>query len=441
MGYLKLESNIMKQIILIIFAFFVSCQYENGEKNNFDIWVADSLNNTVEHFFLSDVAQSIDIISLETNKKSVFDDILNLSVGKNDILILSNTTRVLRFDKEGQYLNDIAALGEGPTDFFYSHGIGINDDQKLIHLTSGLNTKNEVKTYTYEGQFIRSVKVANEGAFMDAGKNTGERRNYSFINNKHVFRRMLPIQDGSTDIWQIGVFDTSGRKLIAFPDPINANYKNKVKAYRADEIIKKPGSWFARSPIQNLYSNQVNYLFEFNDTIYRYNENNNTLKPRYILHCGERPDFDEMRKLDKQWDFFQYVIVTNILEVKDYLYLVVEKDRTAYLLRVEKNTGVIQSIQQEGELLETPLMKIKYRDASSPGFTNDLCGGVSFFPTYHNNKQWISVFEASDLLEQINLDMLKKENVVFPEKRDELVRIVTKLKEDDNPVIMIITLK
>ena len=67
-------------------------------------------------------------------------------------------------------------------------------------------------------------------------------------------------------------------------------------------------------------------MFEANDTIYRYNEKNNTLKPRYIMHCGKRPDAESIYKIGKNSDYFKYIFAFDLLETKDYLYIDVEKD-------------------------------------------------------------------------------------------------------------------
>ncbi len=58
-----------------------------------------------------------------------------------------------------------------------------------------------------------------------------------------------------------------------------------------------------------------------------------------------------------------------------------------------------------------------------------------------NENSWIAKYEATDLLEQIDIDELKVTEVLMPEEKAQLIRILENLKEDDNPVIMIATLK
>ena len=431
-------------IFLFIFFVFISCQkkqvHNKGEKNEgeiVDIWVVDSLENRVDQLLLSDVAQDIEIIPLQFDKNHSFSFTDNMVAGDNDFF-LNTRKMVLHYDKKGKFLNQIGKRGEGPEDISSSNGIGIDDKNHLIYVAHGLGLENEIKTYNYQGEFIKSTRIAERGAHM-YGTVHQETRNYTFYNNQHVLRRLLPTSDNSKDIWQIQVQDTSGTILATFYDPVIMNYIDKNHEGKLENAPSN--QWFAFSPILNRYLDNINFMFDSNDTIYQYLETKKALKPRYILHCGERPTFKDIRTLNKEPEYFKYTFITDILESKDFLYLVAEKDRFAYLLRVDKKTGATHTIRQEGEIIISPIMKVRHRKITVPGFTNDLCGGLPFFPNSQDNKQWIAAFDAPDLLEKIDIEQLKKSDVLLPEKRDQLVRILENLNEDDDPVIMIVTLK
>ena len=80
-------------------------------------------------------------------------------------------------------------------------------------------------------------------------------------------------------------------------------------------------------------------------------------------------------------------------------------------------------------------MKVRYVDVETPKFINDLCGGLPFYPFDQNENSWIAKYEATDLLEKIDIDELKVTEVLMPEKKAQLIRILENLKEYDNPVI------
>lgn len=436
----------MKEYIclLLLLLAFISCNKpkqgnESPPKILTEIFVEDSLLNKTTEFLLSDVADDIEIIPLETNEESAFKFLTNLQVGVTDLFINSRIA-VLRFDINGKFLHKIGSMGEGPQDFIICEGIGIDDQARLVHIAAALSSTNQIRTFTYEGKFVKSTRIAEDGAYM-SGSTHGEDRSYTFFNNQHLFRRMLPVWDGSKDIWLIQIQDTVGNIKARFYDPANYGSESQIHKQSADGKNIIPNYWNEFSCVFNRYNDKANFLFDTNDTIYQYNDVKATLKPRFIIHCGSRPSISEIRKLDKSPEYFKYVVVTDVLETKDWMFLIAEKDNLCYLLRFDKLTGSIQTIHTEGEIAESRIMQIRYRKTDPPGFTNDLCGGLPFYPSFQTEKQWIAQYDAVDLLENVDLNELKNNDYLLPSKRDKLVKIIENLKEDDNPVLMIVTLK
>ena len=65
---------------------------------------------------------------------------------------------------------------------------------------------------------------------------------------------------------------------------------------------------------------------------------------------------------------------------------------------------------------------------------------LPFYPTSTTDRQWLC-YNSFDLLEQVDIEELKRSEILLLEKRDQLVKILENLKENDNPVIMVATLK
>lgn len=422
---------------------------ENGRKDEnsvlVDIHIKDSLHNFVDQFLLSEVVKDLEIIPLETSKECLLNSVGNITIGEKDIFVVMMKA-LLRFDRNsGKFLNVVARFGEGPGDVNYCKGVGLDEPNELIYTLASPLGANEIKSFTYDGVWKNTMKVAKTGAWMEAGSFGGADRLYYYFNGRHVFRRMLPIQDGSKDLWQIGIMDKTGKYRMKITDPACLAHQQSLANHAIGKAPVDVGivkyAIFSASPIQNRYYNHINYLFDTNDTIYRYSLKQDVFKPRYILHCGDRPDFASLHKMAKESDYFHCIFVSNILETRDYLFLTANQDAYSYLLRVNKENGSVASIRNSGVIKETPFMKVKYVDVESPGFTNDICGGLPFFPFDQDEKTWIAKYEAADLLEQINMEELKATEVLMPEKKAQLIRILENLKEDDNPVIMIATLK
>ena len=76
------------------------------------------------------------------------------------------------------------------------------------------------------------------------------------------------------------------------------------------------------------------------------------------------------------------------------------------------------------------------------GLTNDLDGGVNFWPrTIINDSTFVSWIEASKLKEYIASNEFKESNPKYPEKKEELEKLANSLKDTDNPVLMLVRLK
>jgi hypothetical protein len=168
-----------------------------------------------------------------------------------------------------------------------------------------------------------------------------------------------------------------------------------------------------------------------------------SLQVRYTMNCGDRPDFGVAHTFAKDIAFFKYIYVTKMLESKDHIYLAVSRSDNQYLLQFDKRNGSIRTIREKRPVERSAIMKIHIRkgEDTPPGFTNDLCGGLPFYPDYVDGHYWIARYEVADLLEKINPEKLRKADVLLPKKRDKLVDILEHLDEDDNPVLMIATLK
>lgn len=422
---------------------FASCQTEKKRQSDlFEIDVVSGINNKVDELLLSDAASDLDIIPLETSDSCLIQRIRKMEIGENDLFINNSSiaySRIFRFDKNGKFLNVIARQGEAPQEIMSIDGLGIDDSNQEIHVGNAFGFINEIKTYRYDGSWQGTIKAAKSGAAL-FGTMNWDQRSYYFFNGKHIIRRFLPLQDGTKDLWQIGILDQEGKYIARLYDPNMLQHQKEIDANNGGQHIDKIRyAWGTGSPVLNRYQDYINFMYDSNDTIYRYNENKNTQTPYYVLNCGDRPSPELIYRTTKNADYFNYIFAYDLLETKDFLYVDVEKDKSAFLLKVDKKNGDIQSLELEGEMSQGYFGQ-DYRKVDAPKFTNDLCGGLPFYPTSHNNRKWICAFTPTDLME-IDIEKLKKADVLLPEKRNQLVKILEGLKDDDNPVIMVATLK
>lgn len=76
------------------------------------------------------------------------------------------------------------------------------------------------------------------------------------------------------------------------------------------------------------------------------------------------------------------------------------------------------------------------------GFINDLDGGPNFVPlTIKDDNTLIAWVDALQLKKHVTTNAFKNSKPKYPEKKKELVELAGRLKETDNPVLILVRLK
>lgn len=405
------------------------------ESKNYVINVETAIDNVRDTFLLSDVVDDIHIIPLEFDERFVYNNIRKICIDEEDLFLTADNSVVLHYNINGEILNAIGRLGEGPEEFLYCFGISLDTDLKRIYVASGFCLNNNVKSYTYTGEYIGSINVAEKGYCMLGSENNF----YDYKQGVHIFRRMLPLTDGGKDIWLLQMQDTVANVLASFYNSVDLKYLDVINenGFSWDNFHLK--YWTERSPVYSFYKDDMNFVFEGNDTIYEYDFKNRKLDCEYVLHTNYHHDIEKERKPVKSYDECLYLRVRDMFETSKYIFLSIEKGTACFLLKFNKDDETIYTIMNEGEIRSDGINGTCFRAVDSPGFVNDLCGGPVFYPEFKSDKEWINVYSAEELLECV--DKIKKENVLIPNKKEKLLSILSSLKGDDNPILFVAKLK
>lgn len=434
-------------LFIIVFLFVMaSCagKHDAGASNNNVINLKLAINNSATQMLISDAADDIEIIPLETTEKSVFDysKIKHIVSANNDVFITTGK-RIMHFNKKGNYVGDIGSYGQAPMEYDYASSLGYDERKKILYVTSGFSTTNMLKAYDNEGKYKESIKIAKDGVFINTVATRNELAEYRYIDGFHLFRRMLPIPDMRQNPWQIMIKDTLNNLITTITDPIASQHQMRLLNSGGFEISRAGNYWSAFEPVINSYKGKHSVMFDGNDTIYKIGTGMIRLYHRFLIDTGsEQLDEIELHQLDKTDNYLNnYIHPTYFLETKNFLYIVAEKDDYAYLCQYNKHNGEICSIKKQGEIRFSELMNVHYRRMQLPQFTDDITGGCSFYPDHHNDNEWIGVIPAERLLSEIDINELEKKEVKLPHRKQQLIKVLKNLKEDDNPVLMIVKLK
>jgi len=159
--YMKIHTNNGKlnRLVNVLFAvFLIGCQ--SGTESDtgspgiitLDIKVVEAGNNP-----LDEIVSHVSFLKLETTEESLIGRIANLQFHNDDIFVLNeggngpNLTELLRYNKQGQFLNKIGCDGRGPEEIINPRDFIFTDG--YIDVWSMLN----ISRFTLEGRFVEKV--------------------------------------------------------------------------------------------------------------------------------------------------------------------------------------------------------------------------------------------------------------------------------------------
>ena len=400
----------------------------------------EAINNPVKQMLLSDAAEDIEIIPLETTSESALDLIRNLTSFDEGFIVYTQQDRCVFFDKNGKTQRIYHMQGQGPEEVIYPMGASYDERTKSIEIW-GFAT-NTISSYGLDGTFRNKIRVYRDMSAIVADGDAREERIYRNVDGYHVMRRLLPA--GSLDNpWQILIRDSANRKVAEITDPIALKYKDKSISNEEFGSISYMSAWCERTPVLSLYKGTRSIMFDGNDTIYRLATSKNKIYRRFLMKTSsEQIPIEQLHKLDMSDDYLnKYIRPRDLLESQDYMYIHCENKANAYLVRFNKETGEMFSFCVQGKNERSAVSGMMRRLIDRPEFTDDLTGGCSFFPNHTNDNEWIGVIPAERLLTEIDIEELEKKEVKLTHRKQQLINVLKNLKEDDNPVLMIVKLK
>lgn len=110
---------------------------------------------------LSDIADSVRYVPLETNDKCLIDFINPGKVVKTSkYWFVSSNSRLYQYTTDGKFVRNIGSRGGGPGQFNYFQQIDVNEDTGLVFM---LTTSGKVNVYDMEtGKFLYDIKTPDK---------------------------------------------------------------------------------------------------------------------------------------------------------------------------------------------------------------------------------------------------------------------------------------
>ena len=415
-----------KLINVIILVLFSSCsgkqttqqvQEENKsqEKSFYTIDLSkDFSGSDNETLLLSDIVEDVEYVKLETTDDCLLAGTARVFITNDDIYTLNNYSdyKLLRFDrKTGKFISQIGSIGQGPKEMINPCFVFAKDS--LVYVTS--TSTDKVYVYTNENQFIRSVPFCKDRSSFEDGVG----QTISVIDHQYIVRHpgQLQSQFNYNQYMAAEVIDMNSNRLFAMRDTSDVYG------------IMLTLDW---DPVRWYYKGNINFYNEPDRTVYAVTKD--SIIPRYHFNLGDNkwPVMDG--KLTKE--FIKHIKFKSFRETEDYLYLYWNQSEKGYFARFNKKTETLDVQEQEK-------FKGRFWHLGVQGLKNDINGcnrSVDFIGLMDEQSSIVQMFSASGKEDYIKV-LKESQDVKFPEKRQQLLKLLEEMGEEDNQILAIYKLK
>ncbi len=353
---------------------------------------------------LSEIAD--DIIYVPLDNSLPIGITYKLKITHDYIYISTKDIGIVKFDRSGKLVRKIGNRGSGPGEYHYGMDFATDDKTGNIFVMD----PGKIKVYSPSGIFLRDLLVKEYLNYM--GDDIEIYNSFLFIPD------YLRLGD-SKNIWIF--LDTLGNLV--------SKKENSVPPFNAD---------IGGGNIYQ-YANTLFYYNWINDTIFSISPDLSS-KEAYLFAQGDhrwpttRVDISSWSSLSKLFK------PGTMFETKKFillLYSYLDKYAICLIDKKTKKTFLAYKYYKEA-----PEGTVKYR----PYLTNDLDGGMPLTESIHyyveKDKEYITqLINTLDLKQYISSDEFKNNSAKYLEKKKEIETLANRLKETDNPVLMIVKLK
>ena len=380
----------MRRIGPIIFLIIItlSCCNRNDKPPGIQLIDLTGNLNQESNIFLSDIATDIEYVPLETSQGNFLQDVSEFTVSKKYILIYDRRqNKVFLFNRQGGFITKIGRSGQGPGEFNRPDQVYISKDESVIYI---LNWKKILK-FNPDGEYLETIN-------LDPGA-----------------RKMLEWQDGlllsypfpaSVDFqgYSFGLFDLDGNLIERlFPPGISIVNTDRPRMMYGPYTYQDTLCFFT-----------LDY-----DTVWGMSRKGEVY-PRMVLKMkGEQRNPYEMA--DPQDLPTSGFWIVNFRETKDRVFIIGNMGRIMHPLIYNRESH-----------------EVLYAKDQIP---NDLDGGMRFWPGKIVGNISYKFTYPSHFTYYREKGSYYEGEVKFPEKKTALYSMVDNIKEGDNPILVIVTLK
>jgi hypothetical protein len=404
---MKIIKLIIQSVVLFIFITCTARTERDLDSSIKKISIDITQNKILK---LSDFADSIEIIPLETTDQNLIAEIRRIIVHNERYYIRSTRGwqdgKLFVFDKQGKFLFRIGTKGQGPGQYIDFRDFAITNDQvKLISYGKILN-------YGLDGTYINEKKLDIVAkAFCSLNENENIFYGYeAYKRNNHL----------------LSIFDIAGTHV------------QDIMKVESAEVAKSEAN-FNQNALEA--DGDICYFnYPYCDTIYGIT--NRIAYPIYYVDYGNKklpPDIyeakDDAMKMEEKRKRFGYYCTLYAMGFGEHFVFIGSGDseRNSYISLYSKETGIVLTGQR--------IMDDMYFIGNVIKLRNTI---ISVMPSNAIGEYLLCQIEPDKLLDAYNQYKMKlstEEWDKFCKKYPHLIDICANMQEDDNPLLLKIRVK
>ncbi|MDD4363884.1 MAG: 6-bladed beta-propeller [Atribacterota bacterium] len=370
---------------LILFTVFSFTQTYNYTANliTIDLTKLPEKGNNIN---ISDFASEITYLPLETNKEFFIDKNAKFYLFDSIIVCCGHHQIFLFNSNDGSFIRSIGEYGRGPDGFINSRSCYLKKDEIIIN---AYGWQYPLIEYSINGKIQNKIKMDNY-----------TRNIFWLKDNLYVGYYE---KNSYSDSLRLQIYDNKNERIISsFYDKRKFKDTNRFTFYRTSFYRFK----------DDLFIKEC-----FNDTVFRVTAEK--LIPKIIFKSGRfSPPFYKKDIINLS----EYYYIHSILETGNLIFFQLNYNKITYSCYFDKGKNKVQISND--------------KDSKINGFNNDIDGFMQFYPlTISNNNELIGFLESYKIKQWFyaNTDKVNK----LPS----YIQNLKKIKETDNPVLMLVKLK
>ena len=420
-----MKNKLIYAVLLLATAAFSACssspKQENkevntpSEKSFYELDLSkDFSGSDNQTLLLSDIVEDVEYVKLETTDDCLLAGTARVFITNDDIYTLNKYSdyKLLRFDrKTGKFISQIGSIGQGPKEMINPCFVFAKDS--LVYVTS--TSTDKVYVYTNENQFIRSVPFCKDRSSFEDGVG----QTISVIDHQYIVRHpgQLQSQFNYNQYMAAEVIDMNSNRLLAMRDTSDVYG------------IMLTLDW---DPVRWYYKGNINFYNEPDRTVYAVTKD--SIIPRYHFNLGDNKFPITTERLTME--YIKHIKFKSFRETEDYLYLYWNQSEKGYFARFNKKTETLD-VQEQGKFWGAGW------HLGVPGLKNDIDGcnrNVDFIRLMDEQSSIVNMISASGKEDYIKV-LKESQEVKFPEKRQQLLKLLEEMGEEDNQILAIYKLK